>query len=40
MLPFGINLVFSAVSFEMTLHATIKILRFLDCLKASSGGFY
>lgn len=39
-LPLGINWVFSAVSFEMTLHTTIKTLKILDCLKASSDGFY
>lgn len=31
---------FSLVSFEMTLHTTIKTFELLDCLKASSGGFY
>jgi hypothetical protein len=37
--PFRINLVFSAVSFEMILHTTIKTFEILGCLKASSGGF-
>lgn len=38
-LPFGINLVFSEVPFEITLLTAIETFEILGRLKDSSGGF-